>query len=91
MTGQYDLIVIGAGIHGAGTAQAAAAAGYSVLVLEQSGIASATSCRSSKLIHGGPGFLGERHIRSVARAMPDCSSTSTEYPAAAAAWAVPAP
>jgi glycerol-3-phosphate dehydrogenase len=57
MTGQYDLVVIGAGIHGAGAAQAAAAAGYSVLVLEKTGIASATSCRSSKLIHGGLRYL----------------------------------
>ena len=57
MTGQHDLVVIGAGIHGAGVAQAAAAAGYSVLVLEQTGIASATSCRSSKLIHGGLRYL----------------------------------
>ena len=57
MTGQHDLIVIGAGIHGAGVAQAAAAAGQSVLVLEQSGVASATSCRSSKLIHGGLRYL----------------------------------
>jgi glycerol-3-phosphate dehydrogenase len=57
MTGHYDVIVIGAGIHGAGAAQAAAAAGYSVLVLEQTGVASATSCRSSKLIHGGLRYL----------------------------------
>jgi len=57
MTGQYDLVVIGAGIHGAGAAQAAAAVGHSVLVLEQSGVASATSCRSSKLIHGGLRYL----------------------------------
>jgi len=35
MPAQYDVVVIGAGIHGAGVAQAAAAAGYSVLVLEQ--------------------------------------------------------
>ena len=49
---QYDVAVIGAGIHGAGVAQAAAAAGYSVVVLEQyDGAAQATSSRSSKLIH----------------------------------------
>ena len=52
-----DVIVIGAGIHGAGVAQAAAAAGYSVQVLEKTGIACATSCRSSKLIHGGLRYL----------------------------------
>ena len=54
---RYDMVVIGAGIHGAGVAQAAAAAGYSALVLEQSGIASGTSSRSSKLIHGGLRYL----------------------------------
>jgi len=52
-----DVVVVGAGIHGAGVAQAAAAAGYSVRVLEKTGIASATSCRSSKLIHGGLRYL----------------------------------
>ena len=52
-----DVIVVGAGIQGAGVAQAAAAAGHSVLILERSGIASGTSSRSSKLIHGGLRYL----------------------------------
>jgi glycerol-3-phosphate dehydrogenase len=52
-----DVVVIGAGIQGAGVAQAAAAAGYRVRVLEQTAIAAATSCRSSKLIHGGLRYL----------------------------------
>jgi glycerol-3-phosphate dehydrogenase len=65
MTGQHDLVVIGAGIHGAGAAQAAAAAGHSVLVLEQSGVASATSCRSSKLIHGGLRYLESGQLNLV--------------------------
>ncbi len=54
---KYDLVVIGAGIQGAGVAQAAAAAGYTVLVLEQSSPASGTSSKSSKLIHGGLRYL----------------------------------
>ena len=54
---KYDLVVIGAGIQGAGVAQAAAAAGYSVLVLEQAGPAAGTSSKSSKLIHGGLRYL----------------------------------
>ena len=62
----YDVIVVGAGIHGAGVAQAAAAQGYSVLVLEQHGIASGTSSRSSKLIHGGLRYL-ESHQFSLVR------------------------
>jgi len=57
MQPHYDVIVIGAGIHGAGVAQAAASMGYKVLVLEQSSIASGTSSRSSKLIHGGLRYL----------------------------------
>ena len=53
----YDVVVIGGGIHGVGVAQAAAAAGYSVLLLEQKALASGTSSRSSKLIHGGLRYL----------------------------------
>lgn len=53
----YDLVVIGAGIQGAGVAQAAAAAGHSVLVLEQYGVAAGTSSKSTKLIHGGLRYL----------------------------------
>ncbi len=57
MSDHYDVVVIGAGIHGAGVAQAAAAAGYSVLVLEGQAVGWATSSRSSKLIHGGLRYL----------------------------------
>lgn len=57
MRDHVDLLVVGAGIHGAGIAQAAAAAGCRVLVLEQTAVASGTSSRSSKLIHGGLRYL----------------------------------
>ncbi len=58
MSEHYDVIVIGAGIHGAGVAQAAAAQGYRVLLLEQCAQAAcATSSKSSKLIHGGLRYL----------------------------------
>ena len=53
----YDVVVIGGGIHGVGVAQAAAAAGYSALLLERQALASGTSGRSSKLIHGGLRYL----------------------------------
>jgi glycerol-3-phosphate dehydrogenase len=52
-----DVVVIGAGIHGAGVAQAAAARGHSVLVLESREVAAGTSRRSTKLIHGGLRYL----------------------------------
>ncbi len=57
MTESWDLAVIGAGIHGAGVAQAAAARGLRVVVLEQRAVAHGTSSRSSKLIHGGLRYL----------------------------------
>jgi glycerol-3-phosphate dehydrogenase len=56
-TSPYDVAVIGGGIHGAGIAQAAAASGYRVVVLEQTALAAGTSSRSSKLIHGGLRYL----------------------------------
>ncbi len=58
-------MVIGAGIHGAGIAQAAAAHGYRVMVLEQQAIAAGTSSRSSKLIHGGLRYLEQFDLRLV--------------------------
>ena len=54
---QYDVVIVGGGIHGAGVLQAAAAAGHSALLIERFGLASGTSSRSSKLIHGGLRYL----------------------------------
>src|SRR3546814_1268230 len=62
---QFDLLIIGGGIQGAGIAQAAAAAGFSVLVLEKTALASGTSSRSSKLIHGGLRYLESAQLRLV--------------------------
>ncbi len=61
----YDITVIGAGIHGAGVAQAAAAKGYNVLLLEKNQIAAGTSSRSSKLIHGGLRYLEHFELKLV--------------------------
>jgi len=63
---QYDVVVIGAGIQGAGVAQAAAAYGYKTLIIEQfSEAGSGTSCKSSKLIHGGLRYLESRQFKLV--------------------------
>lgn len=53
----YDVTIIGGGIHGVGVAQAAAAAGYRVTLIEQKHLAYGTSRWSSKLIHGGLRYL----------------------------------
>jgi glycerol-3-phosphate dehydrogenase len=62
---QVDVLVVGGGIHGVGCAQAAAAAGHSVLVLEQTALAAGSSSRSSKLIHGGLRYLESAQWRLV--------------------------
>jgi glycerol-3-phosphate dehydrogenase len=61
---RVDVLVLGGGIHGVGVAQAAAAAGHSVLLLEKTALAAGTSSRSSKLIHGGLRYLesGQFHL-----------------------------
>ena len=66
---EFDVAVIGAGIHGAGVAQAAVAAGYSVIVLEKKEIAAGTSCKSSKLIHGGLRYLESYQFSLVRKSL----------------------
>ncbi|OSM02103.1 glycerol-3-phosphate dehydrogenase/oxidase [Magnetofaba australis] len=61
----YDVAIIGAGIHGAGAAQVAALRGWSCVVLEREGVAAGTSSRSSKLIHGGLRYLENRQFGVV--------------------------
>ncbi len=65
MSRSYDVVVAGGGIHGTGIAQAAVAAGHSVLVLERSALAAGSSSRSSKLIHGGLRYLESGQLRLV--------------------------
>jgi glycerol-3-phosphate dehydrogenase len=60
-----DVLIVGGGIHGAGIAQAAAAEGHRVLLLEKTALAAGTSSRSSKLIHGGLRYLESGHLGLV--------------------------
>src|ERR1051325_8059097 len=53
----FDLIVIGAGINGAGIARDAAMRGLKVLLLDKGDISSGTSAWSTRLIHGGLRYL----------------------------------
>lgn len=53
----FDLIIIGAGINGAGIARDAALRGLKVLILDKDDIASGTSSYSTRLIHGGLRYL----------------------------------
>jgi glycerol-3-phosphate dehydrogenase len=61
----FDLIVIGAGINGAGIARDAALRGLSVLLLDKGDIASGTTSWSTRLIHGGLRYLEHGEIGLV--------------------------
>ena len=54
---ELDLLVIGGGVVGSGTALDAVTRGLSTGLIEQRDFASGTSSRSSKLIHGGLRYL----------------------------------
>jgi glycerol-3-phosphate dehydrogenase len=66
---QFDLVVVGAGINGAGIARDAAGRGLSVLVAEKGDLAAATSQWSTKLIHGGLRYLEQYEFRLVREAL----------------------
>ncbi len=65
----FDVIVIGGGATGLGTAVDAAARGYRTILLEQNDFAKATSSRSTKLIHGGLRYLQQGNIALVIEAL----------------------
>lgn len=65
----YDLCIIGGGINGAGIARDAAGRGLKVLLLEKDDLASATSSKSTKLVHGGLRYLEYYEFRLVHEAL----------------------
>lgn len=65
MTMQFDLLVIGGGINGAGIARDAAGRGLKVLLCEKDDLAAHTSSASTKLIHGGLRYLEQYEFRLV--------------------------
>jgi glycerol-3-phosphate dehydrogenase len=59
----YDLVVIGGGIVGAGIAQDASCRGLSVLLIEKDDFAAHTSSKTTKLIHGGLRYLEQGRLK----------------------------
>lgn len=68
-TETFDLLVIGGGITGAGTARDAASRGLKVALVEARDFAWGTSSRSSKLIHGGLRYLQNMELGLVFEAL----------------------
>jgi len=67
--GFWDIIVIGGGATGLGTAIEAASRGYTTLLLEQHDFSKGTSSRSTKLVHGGVRYLQQGNVSLVLEAL----------------------
>ena len=65
----YDLLIIGGGVNGAGIARDAAGRGYSVCLCEKGDFGGGTSSASTKLFHGGLRYLEYFEIRLVREAL----------------------
>jgi glycerol-3-phosphate dehydrogenase len=66
---QFDVLVIGGGVTGAGIALDASSRGYDVALIERDDFACGTSSRSSKMVHGGLRYLQNFDIALVREAL----------------------
>jgi glycerol-3-phosphate dehydrogenase len=66
---EFDVLVVGGGVVGAGAALDAVSRGLSVALIEAADWAAGTSSRSSKLIHGGLRYLEQRDFGLVREAL----------------------
>ncbi|WP_144635470.1 glycerol-3-phosphate dehydrogenase/oxidase [Bordetella genomosp. 13] len=66
---EWDIVVIGGGATGLGTAVDAAARGYRTLLIEAADFAKGTSSRATKLVHGGVRYLAQGNVALVREAL----------------------
>lgn len=65
----WDVIIVGGGATGLGTALDSALRGFKTLLLEQADFAKGTSSRSTKLVHGGVRYLAQGDVALVYEAL----------------------
>lgn len=68
-TKEWDVIIIGGGASGLGTALDAASRGYKTILVEAVDFAKGTSSRSTKLVHGGVRYLEQGNVSLVKEAL----------------------
>ena len=76
----FDVLVIGGGIVGAGIARDAAMRGFRVALVEKGDVASGTSSKTSKLIHGGLRYLEHGRLRLVFESLRERATLRTIAP-----------
>lgn len=79
-TNEWDMVVIGGGITGAGVVREAARQGLSVLLLEQKDFSWGTSSRSSKMVHGGLRYLAAGNIKLTSHSVKERERLMNEAP-----------
>ena len=72
--GDWDVIIIGGGITGAGVLREAVRRGYKSLLIEQRDFAWGSSSRSSKMVHGGLRYLAAGNISLTRHALQERES-----------------
>lgn len=76
----WDIIIIGGGITGAGILREAVRRGYRALLLEQGDFSSGTSSRSSKMVHGGLRYLAAGDLKLTKESLTERERLLAEAP-----------
>lgn len=76
---EFDVVVIGGGITGAGILLKCVEQGWKTALVERNDYASGTSCRSAKMIHGGLRYLEYMQIKLVKEALEERENLLTRY------------
>ncbi|TAE17248.1 MAG: glycerol-3-phosphate dehydrogenase/oxidase [Bacteroidetes bacterium] len=76
----FDIVIIGGGATGLGTALDACLRGHSVLLLEQFDFGKGTSSKSTKLVHGGVRYLAQGNLKLVMQALKERGRLLTNAP-----------
>ncbi len=77
---QFDVVVIGGGINGAGIAREAALHGYTTLLVERNDFAAGTTSRATRLIHGGLRYLEHGELGLVYESLAEREALIHEEP-----------
>ncbi|MFT7287860.1 MAG: glycerol-3-phosphate dehydrogenase [Halieaceae bacterium] len=77
---EWDIIIVGGGITGAGVLREAVRLGYRALLLEQKDFSWGTSSRSSKMIHGGLRYLGSGDLKLTRHSLTERERLLKEAP-----------
>lgn len=77
---EWDMLIVGGGITGAGIYREATAQGLKVLLIEQKDFAWGTSSRSSKMVHGGLRYLGSGQLGMANDAVKERQHLMNELP-----------